>query len=52
VTTIDKEYYARRLGEERTRQQQARSPAAAQAHAELAERYARLLREHDDTART
>lgn len=44
MTAIDKDYYVRRAREERMLQKAAATPAVAQAHAELAEEYERLLR--------
>jgi hypothetical protein len=43
VTTLDRDYYARRVREERARQGMATTPSAAKAHAELAEEYERKL---------
>ena len=44
MTIIDRDYYCRRIAEERARQAAATSWPAAQAHAELAKHYEQLLR--------
>lgn len=42
---IDLDYFARRAAEERKAAEQCPNPAAAQVHAELARRYAELMRD-------
>ena len=49
MTTIDRDYYARRVREERVREKAATTPSSAKAHAELAEEYERMLRDPANT---
>jgi hypothetical protein len=48
MTAIDKDYYARRVREERARAKAASTPSSAKAHAELAEEYEKMLRDLQD----
>jgi hypothetical protein len=48
MTAIDKDYYARRVREERAREKAASTPSSAKAHAELAEEYEKMLRDLQD----